>query len=943
MNWIYILLMRCYKKYLFVVIALAISSASLAQTFNVTGTVVDSIASEPLPGVAVVLTPLNDTTHWRVVPTDIDGKFHFPNTSPGKYKLKTSFIGRIVKQKIVNVQSGDIDIGMLKMSQTSISLKAVEVTDTQIRVQQKGDTLQFNANAFKTNRDANAEDLVTKMPGITIDGTGVKAQGENVQRILVDGKPFFGDDPNITLKNLPAEVIDKIEVFDRMSEQSQFTGFDDGQTSKTINIVTKKGLNSGEFGKLYGGAGENGRYIAGGNMNAFKDKRKFSVIGLTNNVNQQNFANEDLLGITGNSTSGNNGGGRGGRGGGGGRGGPNSGGNNNNNNFQVGQQNGISTTHALGLNYSNEWKKVELSGSYFFNNAENNRRTILERTFITQRDSGLFYSERNQANSTNFNHRVNLRIEYNIDTANSLVITPVLSQQRNRSRSILAGNYFTADSQERQLDNGNNGFNSGYNFSNNILFRHRFKKRGRSASWNANVALNDQNANSDLRSLDNDFLNDTITRIDQHSEQLTSSNTYSSNVAFTEPLGKSGQVQVNYTLSMTRSDTNKETFDINPETGDNLELDTLLTNVFKNTYLSNRGGASYRFNNRKVNIMTGLNFQHARLASNQDFPEQFELQRSFQNVLPQITFNYRFSQGQNIRIFYRTATNAPSVSQLQNVVNNRNPLFLRSGNPNLNQDYQHTLTLRYGKTNLKKASSFMLFVFGSYVKDYIGNATFQAEGDTVVNGVRLAQRGTQLTYPINVPENWNARTFITMGLPLTVIKSNLNFNSGFNYNRTPALINGNTNLAHNYSISEGIVLGSNHESIDFTLSYTANYVIVKNTLQTGSDNNYFTHLSSLRLTWQPWKGFVFNSNLVNTIYTGLGEQFNQNIWFWNAAVGYKFLKDKTLDIRISGFDLLNQNRNISREVSDTFIEDAQTNALTRYFMLMVTYNLRKVK
>jgi hypothetical protein len=928
------------KHLLLIIAAVAAGNISFAQTFSVSGLMIDSASREPLPGVTVVLRAARDTTKWKGTLTGIDGKFRFENVAPGAYRLKATYIGYEAERKFIMVRSADVDAGTLKISQSAVALKAVEVTDTQIRVQQKGDTLQYNANAFKTNRDGNAEDLITKMPGITVDGSGVKAQGENIQQILVDGKPFFGDDPNITLKNLPAEVIDKIEVFDRLSEQSQFTGFDDGQTRKTINIVTKKGVNSGEFGKIYAGAGENGRYIAGGNMNAFKGERKFSVIGLSNNINQQNFSNEDLLGVSGNSTS-SGGGGRGGRGGGGGR--NNGGGNNNSSNFQVGQQSGISTTHAMGVNYSNEWKKLELSGSYFFNNSDNDRRTSLERTFIAQRDSGLVYTERNKATSPNFNHRLNMRLEYELDSANSLVITPALSQQRNTSRSALTGDYFTAEDPERHLNNGNYSYNSGYNFSNNLLFRHRFKKRGRSASVNASVTLNDRDANSSLRSLDEDFLNDTTVRIDQQSDQFTSSDTYSSNIAFTEPMGKSGQFQVNYTVSLTKSNTSKQTYDINPETGDHINLDTLLTNVFENTYLSNRGGASYRFNTKKYNFMTGLNFQYADLASNQDFPKPFELQRSFQNLLPQAMFNYKFSPGANLRFNYRTATNAPSVSQLQNVVNNRNPLFLRSGNANLKQDYQHTFTLRYGRTNFKTASSFMIFLFGSYVKDYIGNATFRAEGDTTVNGVRLTQRGTQLTYPINVPQNWNARTFVTLGTPLPVIKSNLNFNTGFNYNRTPALINGRTNLAHNYSISEGIVLGSNHEMIDFTISYTANYVIVKNTLQTGSDNNYFTHLTSLRLVWQPWKGLVFNSNLVNTVYTGLGEQFNQSIWFWNAAIGYKLLKDKSLDIRISGFDLLNQNRSINREVTETYIEDSQTNALTRYYMVMITYDLRKFK
>jgi hypothetical protein len=907
------------KLLLLVIGGIMMNSIAVAQHFNVSGVIIDSTAAEQLPGVTIMLQALQDTAQWKGAVTDAEGKFTFSNVVSGTYRLKATYIGYGMRQRVVIVRLADVDIGVLKMNQSAVALKAIEVTGTQIRMEQKGDTLQYNANAFKSNRDATAEDLITKMPGIIVDDTGVKAQGENIQRVLVNGKPFFGDDPNIALKNLPAEIIDKIEVFDRLSEQSQFTGFDDGQTSKTINIVTKKDVKRGEFGKVYAGAGENGRYIAGGNINAFKGERQVGIIGLSNNVNQQNFSNEDL-----NS-------GRGGRGGGG----------RNNNNFRVGQQDGITTTHAMGINYSNAWKKAELSGSYFFNNADNERRITLERTFITQRDSGLFYAERNLAENKSYNHRVNMRLEYNIDSANAVVITPALSQQRNNSQSTLAGEYFNGDVPERLLNNHNNSFNTGYNFSNNVLLRHRFKKQGRSLSLNARMTFNDRDADSNLHSIDEDFTNDTTRRIDQYSDQFTSSDTYSSDIAFTEPVGKFSQVQLNYTISLTKSDTEKETYNSDPETGENINLDTLLTNVFKNAYLSNRGGASYRFNNKKVNVMTGLNFQHANLASRQDFPLPFELQRSFQNVLPEITLNYRFAQGENIRFNYRTSTDAPSVSQLQNVVNNQNPLFLRSGNPGLRQDFQHSFTLRYRRTNSKTASSFMAFAHGSYVTDHIGNATFIAEGDTTVNGVRLTQRGTQLSYPVNVSENWNARTLVTVGLPLNIIKSNLNINTGVDYNRTPAMINGELNLAHNYSVSEGLVVSSNLESIDFTLSYTANYVIVNNTLQTGSDNNYFNQRTSLRLTWQPWKGFVFTSNLRNTSYSGLGEQFNRNIWFVNAAIGYKLLKNRSLDIRVSGFDLLNQNRSITREVSDTFIEDNQTNALTRYYMLMITYDLRK--
>jgi hypothetical protein len=917
---------------------------AFGQTGGAFGFVKDSVDQTPLVGVSILLQSNRDTTTRYGTVSDPDGKFNFSGVRFGRYTLKITYIGYTNVEKRIFINSNDVDLGSIRLAQATTLLKGVEVTATQYRVEQKGDTIQFNASAFKTHRDATAEDLLTKMPGVTSDATGVKAQGESVQQILVDGKPFFGDDPNIALKNLPAEVIDKIEVFDRLSEQSQFTGFDDGQTRKTINIVTKKGMSNGQFGRVYAGAGENGRYIAGGNINAFKGDRKLSAIALTNNINQQNFSNEDLLGVTGSTSSQSNGGGRGNRGGGNNRGSRDNGGSNNN--FMVGQQNGISTTHALGLNYSNNFgKKVELTGSYFFNYTDNDRITALERLFITTNpsDSGLFYTESNEATSKNFNHRVNARLEYNIDSANSLVITPVLSQQRNESLSTLNGEYSKLEMLEQTITNRNGSLNDGYNFTGGVLYRHRFKKRGRSFSLNMNMNLNDRDGNTSQNSYNETFSPDTVKIQDQISDQVTSSDTYSSTLALTERLGKTGQLQFNYTISLTESDTDKKTFDRNPETSGYTMLNTLLTNTFSNSYLSNRGGVSYRFNNKKYNMMAGLNFQHASLKSDQVFPSEFELGRTFQNLLPQAMFNYRFSQGENLRISYRTSTNAPSVSQLQNVVNNRNPLFLRSGNSNLEQDYQHTLTMRYGKTNSKNSSSFLLFVYGNFVQDYIGNATFIAsEKDTVVNGVPLDQ-GTQLTYPVNVTSNWNARTFVTFGMPVAFIKSNMNLNTGFNYNRTPALINSTINLAHNYTLSQGIVIGSNHEKIDFTFSYTGNYVIVKNSLQKQSDNNYFNQVSSMRLTWQPWKGLIFSSNIVNSLYRGLGAAYNQNIWFWNASIGYKLLKDQALELKVTAFDLLRQNNSINREVTETFIEDSQTNVLTRYFMFMVTYNLRNFK
>ncbi len=272
--------MKILRALLIVTAILSINTEIYSQGFRISGQVVDNADNSVLTGVPVTLAPTNDTTQKTGMVTDYDGNFALPNVVQGQYVMTITYLGYEKFTQNVTVLDADVALGQLKMKMSSTTLKTVNVAGTQIRSQQLGDTTQFNAGAFKTNPDANAEDLITKMPGITSDNNGLKVNGETVKEILVDGKPFFGDDPSAALKNLPAEIIDQIQVFDKMSDQSQFTGFDDGNTSKTINIRTKKGRNQGNFGKIYGGYGygqepntEN-RYSVGGNINFFDGDRR---------------------------------------------------------------------------------------------------------------------------------------------------------------------------------------------------------------------------------------------------------------------------------------------------------------------------------------------------------------------------------------------------------------------------------------------------------------------------------------------------------------------------------------------------------------------------------------------------------------------------------------------------------------------------------------------
>jgi hypothetical protein len=399
-----------------------------------------------------------------------------------------------------------------------------------------------------------------------------------------------------------------------------------------------------------------------------------------------------------------------------------------------------------------------------------------------------------------------------------------------------------------------------------------------------------------------------------------------------------------YTPSYTNNFNDKETNNFNTANSEYNSLDTILSNKYKSVYLSNRGGIGYNMNKKKFMFMTNVNVQYATLTGNQDFPVAFAANRSFLSVLPSAMFNYKFSGGTNLRIMYRTSTNTPSITQLQNVINNSNPLLLSTGNPDLKQDFQHTLIIRYGKTNNEKATGLFAFLYGNYAQNYIGNSTLIPTHDTTITDSFVLKRGSQLTKPVNLQGYWNGRGFVTYALPISKIKCNLNFNSAATYSRIPALINGENNIANTYNFSGGLGLSSNiSEKLDFNLSYNANYSIVNNSIQVQSNNNYFYQTTSLKFNWMIWKGLVFNTNLTHTLYSGLSQSYNQSYFLVNGSLAYKFLKNQALEVKVSVFDALGQNTSISRTVTETYIEDSQTKVLTRYYMLTFTYNLKKFK
>lgn len=884
-----------------------------------------------LPGAHVILIS-NTSGHELDNLTDDKGKFLINNVKPGDYQLKISYLGFTDFQKQLQITRRGLDLGEIKLVESAYELGQVQVVGQASQAIIKNDTLQFNASSFKTNPDASAEDLTRKVPGIVIENGRIQAQGEDVKEILVDGKPFFGNDPAAALKNLPAEVIDKIQIFDKQSDQDVFSGFNSGQTSKAINIITRKDKRNGTFGRLFAGYGTDERYQAGGAVNKFKNDVRLTLLGQFNNINEQNFSSEDLSGVS--------------QGGGGtrGSGGGNWGGGNND--FVVDQKQGIAKTNAFGLNYSDTWgKKVKISGSYFYNQGNTISEQNLNRELINNStDFSQYYVEHNEATSGNANHRFNIRFEYDINKTNSILIQPRFSMQDADGIQFI-----TADNNTKllKLNDSKTDFStllSAMNFSNQILWRHRFEKVGRTFSIELNNSVRNQDGENNLYALNNSFGKfiraDTI---NQENRLLAKGSTLSANFNYNEPLSKKTGLQLSYNISKQLDDSDKKNYALDPITDSYSNLNAALSNVLGSEFLTQKAGLGIRGGNDKMQFNFNTNAQWVNQDASQTFPLQANIQRNYFNVLPFSYFKYDFTKQKSIRFFGRAYTNAPSITQLQEVVDNSSPLRLKTGNPDLLQSVGYNASLRYSATNPAKSTVLFAYVSGTINRNQITNSTTIATEDSYLSGGVLFPRGGQLVMPVNLNGNWNIRSFGTYGFPLKMIRSNANLSLNASYQEQPGMINKRINTSETTTLGFGLSVTSNiSEKIDFTISSRTNWNQAISSLNSSLNSIFINQQFEGRINLILPGNWTFRSSIINQSFSGLGAGFNQNYWLWNGSVGKKFLKQNKGELSLVVFDLLKQNVSIQRNVTELYIEDAQTIVLQQYFMLRFNYRLSAI-
>ena len=930
-------------KYFLFLTAIFYGVSTLAQTtFPIGGKLKNAETKEVLVGATVFV--LNaDSTIVAAAVSNEKGVFQV-ELKRGSYTLKINYLGLVPYSEPLRVWRDDY-LGTITLSENATTLDGVKIEKEALRATTEGDTTSFNAKAYKTNQNANAQDLIEKMPGVQNTDGELKAQGEKVKQVLVDGKQFFGQDPKTALTTLPAEVVDKIQIFDDKSEQSKASGIDDGTRVKTVNIVTKINMRNGEFGKVYAGGGTDERYAAGGNLNMFRGERRLSILGQANNVNQRNFSAEDLLGITGDN-SGRRGRGRGSRGPGGG-GSPSflsgfsAGGSAGD--FQVSSSAGITETTAGGLNYQDKWgKKIDVSSSYFYNRGVNETIGNTYQQYYLA-NAGQEYSEYDSTGSTNVNHRLNAKLVYKVNPKMSFFYIPRITIQQNDGLSRLKGNTSQEGFIFNELSQIFTSEFSAFQMSNDLMFRYNGEKRGRSvfAQVKSDIDRTDGVNFLDSKNVTSSSLVDAINQDGALDEQTDG---ISVNVMYNEPIGDKGLGSfISYDFSNSENILNQRTLSgvNNPLT---LSYDSTLSSIYNNTWNTHQAGIGVRKFGRKGGFVVRLKYEFAELDNEQRIPVGENVDLTLSNFLPFALYRARLANKASWFTMYRTYTTKPQASQISNTVDNSNPLQLSSGLARLSQTYGHWFMSKYNKTNTEKNSIFYAMINGGVAQNYIGQCTFTATQDTVYNGVEIP-RGGQLTNPVNLDGQYSANAFITYGFPISKLKSNLNLNLSSGVTNIPSLINDVESNTFNQNYGLGFVLSSNiSKKIDFTISTESNYVLSSNSLNSDLNNQYLVQTSKIKYDWIMPFGFTFRTQLQHQEYFGLSSDFLDNrVLLWTAGIGKQVFENKRGEFQLSTYDILGQNNNVTQNFYDSYYEETNSNVLTRYVMLSFSYNIRKFR
>ena len=897
---------------LFCFFTINISSQVSRTTFK--GKVVDE-ADQPIPGVTLMVLHPADSVLAKFSSSDVEGNFMIKNTPKGDYLLNFAFLG--MEPIYMPVTSGNVeeqDLGKIKMLPASTLLNEVQVTADIIPIEIKKDTISYNAEAFQTQPNAVVEDLLKKLPGIEVQTDGsIKAQGETVEKVLVDGKEFFGTDPKMATKNLPARAIKKVKVYDKKSDIAEFTGVDDGEREKTIDLQLKEEFKKGLFGKVEGGYGSDEKYKASASLNRFSKTSQLSFLGQFNNINEQGFSFQDQMNFSGNS-GGFSGGGRG----------------------EIRSMSadgfsfespstGLINTAAGGLNFTwQKSKKFNLRTSYFYNEVDNTliqdvfRQNLFDVPFDTDR-----HTDELKGTST---HRFSLASEIKPDSVNEINFNGRISvgngktMNENVLETTIPGNPI-----QSRANTMTDKTNDNLAYSSNLTYVRRFGNKGQNIAATFNLNKTDNDNESTLQSLTEYFTTGNIEALDQLQYTISDNLNWGGQASFTQPLKKRRFLEAAYYYNQVDADYNKRVSDIfNSEPVENPELSSTYSSVYK----YHRPGVTFRYSGETQNLNIGLQYQISELAGIES-KENTGITKQYQHLLPRIIWRNDIGNGKNMRMSYTTRTNSPSITQLSPVVDNSDPTSLYVGNPDLNAEYSHYLNMNFHSFTQFSSTSFFASLSGTLTTDKI--ITSRTSDEQLI----------ELSKPVNIGKETQYNIYTSFGRPLNFIHSRFNINANATFTKTQSLIDLDLLDLNRWTRSAGISINNlNSKVLEYGLgtqwSFTDNYY----TTDASLDQNTLLQNYFIDITLTIWKKWKLNGNYNYNLYSSDQFATDQSLALMKASISRFILSKDRGQVILSVFDALDENRGLSRSSQVNYIEEIRSNSIGRYFMLSFVYNLR---
>lgn len=900
-------------KCLLMLLMILFSPMAFAQQsgVNVTGSVVEQGSDTPIEQATVRLLNVKDSAMVRGVVSARNGSFTLKNVKKGSYLLHITFIGYdpLYQPLQITGKKNPVNVGKLELSDGAIELGEAVVIGKAPEVTVRNDTVEYNADSYKVTEGSVLEDLLKKMPGVEVDSEGkITVNGKEVKKVMVDGKEFFSDDPKVASKNLPAKMIDKLQVLDKKSDMAQMTGFDNGEEETVINLTVKPGMKQGWFGNAYGGYGSKDRYEGNAMVNRFVNNDQITFMGGANNTNNMGFSDLASTMFSG-------------MGGGGGRRGG------------FGAGSGITSSGNAGLNFSKEFKpdKLTLGGNTRYSHSDNDARSKSDRQNILPGDSSSYDNSEAMSRTKSDNFGVDFRLEWKPDTMTQLIFRPSFSFSHSMNDNF--SDATTLDN-ERDTVNTNKSSNysesNGYNLNASIDFSRKLNNKGRVFSATLSGGNSDSYSDGMNRSdivyfNQTDALKNSI--IDQRSRYDNKGFNYRAYVSWVEPIGHNNFIQATYSISQRKQEALKNVYNQDADGIYNV-LDSAYSQSYRNNFISQRASLSFKSQRAKFNYTIGLNLDPS-YSSSENFVGDTTLSkitRKVVNLSPMAQFNYMFDKRTNLRIMYNGRTSQPSMTQLQPVADISDPTNITIGNPDLNPRYTNNIFIRFQQFTPEKQRAFMIMANGSYIiNDIVSYTSYNQE------------TGVKTTTYKNVNGNYSGNVRMMLNTPLKNKKFSINSMTMASFANSNGYINEEKNTNRNLILSERGGIDFRSSYLDLGVNGNIRYNATSNSLQKENNQNTFNYGAGGYTTIYLPLNFKIESDVNWSTNSGYGDGFKQNEVLWNASASKSFLKNNQGTLRFKIYDILQQRSNISRSITASYIQDSEYNTLGSYFMVHFIY------